>query len=400
VSPVSQGGLSPLLEGVEATVSPRAEKQAPTPEPDRVLFHPDYGCLGIFMDERQSHFNASLASAADQRKLSVQTHRTTNPIQPPVSRQSNLSSLPNDAPTPTSAEELNTLWNAAQGAPRSSDGKIFVLNMYQQPITEHYTFGPTPLDPFYSLTSCEIQRGTNEITLTRNNATLRDSQKIAIMQPPRNGLPAPGGLVTHIFPRRAVVSAERELSRVSPVSRSVPVAVKAAEPELCKLVWAGQHRRYELEHPAMSSSHPHADPALVVKIEGRVGFNNPTANGKIKLLNMTNKEILASLDFGRGLLCINTAATAKVESRHIVDVAVATIIGVATVEGRKFRERRAMEMKRIADERRRNALTPRKVIMVLIDGVWTLVCFTVRLGWEIGKAIVDACRPIKRRRKY
>jgi hypothetical protein len=400
MSPVSQGGLSPLLEGVEATVSPRAEKQAPTPEPDRVLFHPDYGCLGIFMDERQSHFNASLVAAADPRKNSVQTHRTTNPTQASASGQSIPSPHPNDALTPTSAEELNTLWNVAQGAPRSSDGQTFILNMYQQPMTEHYTFGPTPLDPFYSMTSCEIQRGINEITLTRNNATLRDSQKIAIMQPPRNGLPAPGGLVTHIFPRRAVVSAERELSRVSPVSRSAPVAVKAAEPELCKLVWARQHRRYELEHPAMSSSHPHADPALVVKIEGRVGFNKPTANGRIKLLNMTNKEVLASLDFGRGLLCINTGATAKVESRHIVDVAVATLIAVATVEGRKFRERRAMEMKRIADERRRNALTPRKVIMMLIDGVWTLVCFTARLGWEIGKAIVDACRPIKRRRKY
>lgn len=410
VSPISQSGLSPLLEGIEITVSPSKTSPRSTSEP--VFFHPDDGCIGMIEDGRKGHsHHHSLVSPLEQRRSSapVSTERLTpSPSRDSVSqhRSSHQHSLSDAARNqssiifPTSAESLNVLWNVSQGAPRSGDGQVFVLNMYEQPKTEQYTFGPSPLEPFYSLTSCEPQRGAKEITLTRINSTLQDYQKIATMRPPRNGLPNQDGLVNGILPQRAVTAAERELSRVSPVTRAKPAAVKAAEPELCKLVWSSRRQRYELEHPAMSSSHPDADPVLVVKIEGRVGFNNPTANGRIKLLNMTNKEVLGSLDFGRRLLFVNTGATAKVESRHAADVAIAALVSVATVEGRRFRERKAEEMKRIEEEKRVNALTPRRVVMSLINGAWTLVYFTVRLGWEIGKAIFDACRPIKRGEKY
>ena len=243
-------------------------------------------------------------------------------------------------PFTTSARDLNGLWNLTQGAGlRPGEQSEFVMNMYQHLDRQSCTFGPSPSNPFYSLTWSRPESGIDEITLHRSSTITRDSHKIVFMELAPHRFRESDGLVTLIYPRRAVVAAQRELARVSPHTCGTAAAVKAAEPELCTLVWSQRRKRYELEHPAMQSSHADREVALVVKIEGKVGFHCRGAKGRVKLVNVTNRETLVELDFGKRILRVNTAATSKVESRHIVDVAVSTLMAVAAVEGRDVREK-------------------------------------------------------------
>jgi len=181
----------------------------------------------------------------------------------------------------------------------------------------------------------------------------------------------------------------------------------------CKLVRKGE--RYVLEHPAIRSCR--SEDTLVVELR----------EGRIVLVNMTNRETLAEMDMVNGMLRLDTRATAKVESRGVVDVVVAAVIAVVVVEGRRrksvsfqgqlelrrmsegkveknseFEWKRKEKMDIGAEERLigGNATEPRRrrdYAWILVKGVGTVIYFTARLGWEIGKAIVNAFRPIKER---
>lgn len=135
----------------------------------------------------------------------------------------------------------------------------------------------------------------------------------------------------------------------------------------------------------------------------------------------------------------------KVPSRHIVDVAVSTLLAVATVEGRRVRAkmnakslknkwspantrsgyrsmiRSTMTMAPVFSEKYQDLEAGKGVVMeddrlddqemerdkeqgtgnVLLQAaqsVWMAIYFTGRLGYEIVKAIIGAFRPIKKRR--
>lgn len=329
-------------------------------------------------------------------------------------------------------------------APATSDPLSF---------SEHFTFGPSLNErPFYKLQCYPIPYNPqiNEVIIRRKSPASGDSFSITKMQLPTDGCPDADGLVTHVYPKRAVVAAFQSRNRHhpdGPMPRDVTRAAinLASEMECCRLVWNPTHKRYELHHPAMKTTHRDEEAALVVKILGSVGFGNVRAKGTIKLINMTNQETLTSLDFGRNLLHINTHATMKVPSRHIVDVAVSTLLAVATVEGRRVRAkmnakslknkwspantrsgyrsmiRSTMTMAPVFSEKYQDLEAGKGVVMeddrlddqemerdkeqgtgnVLLQAaqsVWMAIYFTGRLGYEIVKAIIGAFRPIKKRR--
>ncbi|KAI5776289.1 hypothetical protein EDC01DRAFT_733281 [Geopyxis carbonaria] len=364
-------------------------------------------------------------------------------------------SVPDKPPYPqqpaitSNTYELNGLWNAAQGAhPMNGDGRIYILSTFRQtpfspdPISfpEHFTFGPALKTPFYTLHAMPSPLAShhthNELSLRRKNPASGDMQSLARMSLPLSGLPDADGLVTQIYPKRAVVAAMA--SPALPHTNKTRAAVTlAAERECCTLVYSASRARYELHHPAMSSSNAAEHAPLVVRVEGTVGFDNLGARGSIRLVNTINQDTLAALDFARQLLFVNTGATMKIPSPHIVDVAVATLLAVGTMEGRcaraqraaspslrgpgssvrgastrgpnsmrgagiakvetvgSVREARAARERHMAEGGRKGGCPgPGTVLVKVAKGVWVLVYFTGRLGWEIGKAIVDAFRSV------
>jgi hypothetical protein len=85
-------------------------------------------------------------------------------------------------------------------------------------------------------------------------------------------------------------------------------------------------------HPGIAES----GDACLVEISGDVGFDHLGARGSIKLISVDKDQPLAELGFARSLLFVNTRATARILSEHIVDVTVRTVLVIATVEGRRM----------------------------------------------------------------
>jgi len=104
------------------------------------------------------------------------------------------------------------------------------------------------------------------------------------------------------------------------------------EEECCRLVYE-DGRGFALFHPFKSEE----GRWLNIDVEGRVGFDVVGANGRISIKSPTHYEPLVSLDFATSQLSISAAACASVPSFYIVDVAVAAVLTVATVEGRRLR---------------------------------------------------------------
>lgn len=151
---------------------------------------------------------------------------------------------------------------------------------------------------------------------------------LGLESPSRRISPAGDGLVTLIYPKQAVLSA------MSPTTVSPSAAIqKAYSTQCCRLAWSAPRGRYYLYHPGVAES----GDAYLVEISGEVGFDHLGARGSIKLISVDADEPLVELDFARNLLFVNTRATEKVPSEFIVDVAVCTVLVVATVEGRRMR---------------------------------------------------------------
>jgi hypothetical protein len=232
--------------------------------------------------------------------------------------------------------------------------------------------------PFYTLRALPLSalpETFNELSLTRRNPLLASQPSISILNMTLNPTCTPdqNGLITHIYPKRAVYA-------LSPHPDKTAIAI-AAETECCKLLFNQKLERYELHHPAMNAVGNEA--SLVIKIEGgKVGFGTLGARGVIKIVNVVNQETLAALDFGKAMLWVNTAATRKVPTRHAVDVVVAAVLAVGVVEGR--RESGEVPKSPVASSQGR--------MVSVFRGAYFVVWFTIKLPWEILKAIIDAFR--------
>lgn len=104
------------------------------------------------------------------------------------------------------------------------------------------------------------------------------------------------------------------------------------EAECCRLVYE-PGKGFALFHPAKDEE----GGWLNIAITGRVGFDVIGANGTISICSSTHDDPLVTLDFATAQLTINTAACNTIHSFYIVDVAVAAVMTVATVEGRRLR---------------------------------------------------------------
>ncbi|KAF8542761.1 hypothetical protein BDD12DRAFT_823843 [Trichophaea hybrida] len=263
--------------------------------------------------------------------------------------------------------DLNKLWRITEGAYTST--QMFELPIHA--VQGSLLFGPFVDAPFYEFSSRWFSR--------RNPAT---------------------GEMKKMF--RLSVPAEKRGGVVARIGE-------------CRLV-RRREGRYILEHPAVRTCR--REETLVVE----------SRDGRVVLVNMTNRETLVEMDSAGGVLRLDTRATGKVESRGVVDVAVAAVVAAVVVEGRKRKrdsEKIQVEMKRLSEgkvekkaefewkgkekmdigseergmlgnvesEQKRR----RDYVCTLIKGVGMVVYFTARLGWEIGKAIVEAFRPIKGR---
>ena len=281
---------------------------------------------------------------------------------------------------------------------------VFVLNMFrgtppsgQQSefygfTPEHFSFGPTPFDPFYIIQATpdalypddpmDINPNDpatffNDIVIMRRNPVTHTDTSVLIMalnpqaattqqhfaaaskqsQPPNQSPTQGDELITLIFPKQAVMMAlDSSANHVDENGRhdgeyaqtlAREAVGRAAETECCKLSWDEARGRYYLYHPGIGHG---GEVYLVIVDDGNpansekpakrspgAGFGVPGAKGSIKLINVDTSEAIVVLDFNSGLLFVNTVATRKIPSLYIVDVAVSTVLAVAVVEGRRIR---------------------------------------------------------------
>ena len=288
----------------------------------------------------------------------------------------------------------------------SIPGGVYVLNMYrgaplnaQQPdlggfAPEHFAFGPTPSNPFYTIQALPDALHPNNPTifnpndpatffndlliLRRNPVTHKDTsvltmglnphaakshrRRLAIAANGTSQLQSPtqgDELITLIYPKQAAMMAidsssihvDDKTGRIvggDAQTMAREAVERAAETECCRLSWDVTRDRYYLYHPGIGHG---GEVYLVIIDDGNytkpktaepspgVGFDIPGTKGSIKLINVDTSEAIVVLDFKSGLLFVNTMATRKIPSLYIVDVAVSTVLAVAVVEGRRIQDK-------------------------------------------------------------
>ncbi|KAI5795333.1 hypothetical protein DFH27DRAFT_526532 [Peziza echinospora] len=276
----------------------------------------------------------------------------------------------------------------AQKQHHMADGAIFT--------PEHFAFGPTPSNPFYTIQALPDALHPNNPTIydprhpetyfndllimRRNPVTNKDTSVLTMGLNPhaatshrRRAILAASGqpkqisptqgdeLITLIYPKQAAMMAidsssihvdERTGRIVGGDAQTMAreAVERAAETECCRLSWDVARDRYYLYHPGVGNG----GEVYLIIIDGgnysrnpekggeasqSVGFDVPGGSkGSIKLINVDTSEAIVVLDFKSGLLFVNTMATRKIPSLYIVDVAVSTVLAVAVVEGRRIRD--------------------------------------------------------------
>ncbi|KAL7272490.1 hypothetical protein RUND412_004699 [Rhizina undulata] len=414
--------ISPLPTNLEIAIPPGA--QLPPERPAMAALHERSQSSGQVHQLRHHQSDSSLA-LPQPAYAAGNIPRAQSPAfgSPPTESRARSMSASSRLPPASTPSELAGLWDASQGIiteEKAADNNIFILNMYRQaPLSkpqviehplnfpEHFTFGTNPQSPFYSikaLPESPYDTNYNELLVTRRHpSTGQDASMVtmALEPPSRRISPGGDGLVTLIYPKLAVLHAmeasaatrsETETWSSKDPGSLVKDAVRQAEKECCRLVWSKEKGRYYLYHPGVSD----AGNVYLLDIEGEVGFDNLSSKGKIKLINVDTNELMTAVDFSRNLLFINTTATSRIPSRYIIDVAVATVLAVATVEGRRIRTYRrslSQNSKREQEEYQRPpCFSPWEMIVGVAKGALWLVWFTARLGMEILKAIFDVFR--------
>ncbi|KAI9678756.1 MAG: hypothetical protein M1817_005813 [Caeruleum heppii] len=252
-------------------------------------------------------------------------------------------------------EELEQLWEAANGQVSAEDGREFALTMTREgtvdqqtraftpTANESYTFGSSSTQPFFDLQT--LKSNDLDASFSECNIRRHDPCKGAVipvmtmmLEPPSRRAPPEDGLITQLYPKLAAMMALDQvhstqglpISGTDPETEAQKVVERAAQRECCRLYWDADSSRYYLLHPGLEKR-------FIIETDGVAGFDVPGARGIIKLTESKTEEILAGLDVGTATLSVNTAATAKIPSLYMVDLAVSAVLVVALVEGRRLR---------------------------------------------------------------
>ncbi|CCX09541.1 Protein of unknown function [Pyronema omphalodes CBS 100304] len=125
-----------------------------------------------------------------------------------------------------------------------------------------------------------------------------------------------------------------------------------------------------------------------------------------RVVNCDN-QVLVELDTGRRFLKVDTRISG-VAGSDVIDAAVAAVIARVVLEGRRrSRSSSLMNWSWQSNRPRRYSGDDllieerggRDLCMLPVRGAWMVVYFLAMLGWEIGKAVVESCRPMPDRRK-
>jgi hypothetical protein len=228
--------------------------------------------------------------------------------------------------------------------------------------SESFTFQSSASVPFYSFSTSKL--APNDTSFSECLLQRHDPAKgsiISIMsheiEPLSRRLPPQDGLVTLLYPKAAAMMAvdtkanpvshsqaasnakgKNRISRQLSTNTTQKCVVEAAEKECSRLLWDNEKKRYHLWHPGLNKGRGQS---FAISIEGTVGFDIPGARGEIKISTSVEGKgqlTLASLEFGTAMLLVDTSASREVDSYYIVDVAVASLLAVALVEGRRLRQ--------------------------------------------------------------
>ncbi|PLN85733.1 hypothetical protein BDW42DRAFT_131360 [Aspergillus taichungensis] len=275
----------------------------------------------------------------------------------------------------SSSEELNSLWDAANGQ-RPQNIKPFNLHMTRtNPAT--FLFGD-PERPFYTMQTFS----TNEMSVTRSNPS-RPNSNIPVMmlkiEDRQRRKPPNDGLVSLLFSRLAAMLAIDQAEESAKARRLTPTEAaeleahalrRAAAQESCRLSWNSKKQVYELYHPSLTrppppalvgaagiplspmrsryagilhitvstpsndSKHHPQPPVILVTTPLPVNSaetGNMAATPRTSTLPLTDvDEPLASLDLGTMSLSISAAAIiATVPSLYAIDSLVTAMLAVA-----------------------------------------------------------------------
>ena len=262
-------------------------------------------------------------------------------------------------------QELEALWDVSNGqeirqrgrefplrlkryARRTSDYKNFANGLcregtvdsatgkFEPTVSECFTFQSSTGKPFYDLQTLKEQPTDivhSECVLRRHDPTKNAAVPIMFLklEPPVRQLPPHDGLIAEIFPKVAAMMAIDEAKAFSGRDAEEHMRL-ATERECCRLLWNEEKAKYHLYHPGLNGGQ-----TFIIHKEGNAGFDLPGARGKFRLIDVHTGDTLVTLDFATQSLIVNTAATSKIPSLYIVDVAVTAVLLTAIVEGRKVR---------------------------------------------------------------
>ncbi|KAK6337889.1 hypothetical protein TWF696_001367 [Orbilia brochopaga] len=234
--------------------------------------------------------------------------------------------------SPVVLNQFQTLWNVANAQVLLN--QTFQMGMFREDSftftgAEHYTFGADATAAFYRLSAHPSHQQDalfSDLKIHRANPATQFEVPVIHLQ-----LEAPtlesSGVVALIYPQVAGMLEDKK-----PDIKKQPKLDVGDEAECCRLVYE-PGKGFALFHPAKDEE----GGWLSIAVTGRVGFDVIGANGSISICSSTHDEPLVTLDFATAQLTINTAACNTINSFYIVDVAVAAVMTVATVEGRRLR---------------------------------------------------------------
>ncbi|KAF3921189.1 hypothetical protein ABW21_db0202924 [Orbilia brochopaga] len=233
--------------------------------------------------------------------------------------------------SPVIMNQYQTLWNVANA--QVLINQTFQMGMFREDSftftgAEHFTFGADATAAFYRLSAHPSHQQDalfSDLKIHRANPATQFEIPVIHLQ-----LEAPtlesSGVVALIYPQVAGMLEDKK-----PDIKKSKLDV-GDEAECCRLVYEPS-KGFALFHPAKDEE----GGWLSIAVTGRVGFDVIGANGSISISSSTHDDPLVTLDFATAQLTINTAACNTINSFYIVDVAVAAVMTVATVEGRRLR---------------------------------------------------------------
>ncbi|EPS38996.1 hypothetical protein H072_7226 [Dactylellina haptotyla CBS 200.50] len=234
--------------------------------------------------------------------------------------------------SPVILNQFQTLWNVANA--QMLINQTFQMGMFREDSftftgAEHFTFGASATAAFYRLSahpSHQQDAVFSDLKIHRANPATQYEVPVIHLQ-----LEAPtlesSGVVALIYPQIAGMVEDKKHD-----IKKHPKLDVGDEAECCRLVYE-PGKGFALFHPAKDEE----GGWLNVVVSGRVGFDVIGADGSISLCSSTHDDPLVTLDFATSQLTINTSACNTINSFYIVDVAVAAVMTVATVEGRRLR---------------------------------------------------------------